>query len=81
MPQASHPAKIPAARDQITSQDRVTWIVRGTLLALLVIGVLSVFGDSLLGLSGEPRQSPPTAPTPALSSPAGPAPGSALGGR
>jgi hypothetical protein len=81
MPQASLPAKIPAATDRVTSQDRVTWIVRGTLLVLLVIGVLTVFGDSLLGLSGEPPESPPTAPAPALSSPAGQAPGSALGGR
>jgi hypothetical protein len=64
MPQASPPARPPTQRDQASSQDRITWIVRGTLLALLVIGVLTVFGDSLLGLAGESRQSPPTAPEP-----------------
>ena len=55
MPQASTPAPggpqhaspPPAARD------RVTLVVRLTLALLLVIGVLSIFGESLLGTGGD----------------------------
>ena len=50
MPQASPP--VPAAPPP-APRDRVTLVVRLTLVALLAIGVLSIFGDSLLGLAGD----------------------------
>ena len=66
MAQASAPTLRPAP----PPRDRVTLVVRCTLVLLLVIGVWSVFGDSLLGLTGAPPETSPPAAAPG--SPAAP---------
>ena len=71
MPQASTPAPGgPQHAPPPATRDRVTLVVRLTLALLLVIGVLSIFGDSLLGTGGDP----PTGSTGPASQPEPPGP-------
>ena len=54
--------------DRTSLPDRTSWIVRLGLLLLLLLGVASVFGESLMGLVYPPAgasgslESPPSAP-------------------
>ena len=61
MPQTAPPVSPAPPRD------RVSLVVRCTLVLLLLVGVLSVFGEALLGLAGEGPGG--VSPAPASSSP------------
>jgi hypothetical protein len=72
LPTAAHPAApSPAGGDR--SNTRTTIVVRLGLIVLALLGVISIFGEPLLGLGGPGVSGAPGSSEPA----AAPAPGSA----